>query len=83
MTLFLYALGSVIYDVFTIWLAMLGVLLAWDLVESKMRRSRMDSFRSTGAAAAYFTALAVLAGFISNDIVAPALGAGINYFFAG
>lgn len=85
MTIFLYSLGSILFDVFTIWLAMLGVLFVFDLLVSKCRRKRnrrrLARLSETAGAATMVTVFALLAGSVDHYIMTPALGAGINFFF--
>ena len=85
---FLYALGSIIYDVFTIWLAMLGVLLVYgysmgicDRLLKYRKRIRSRLHGEHMLAAAIFTGMALAAGTVDHYILSPALGTGINFFF--
>lgn len=87
---FLYALGSIVYDVLTIWLAMLGVLLVWgygsgilDRLRGRRKRIRSEFSGEHMLGATIFTAFALAAGTVDHYILTPALGAGINFFFAG
>lgn len=87
MTVFLYALGSIAYQMFTLWLALIGVLLAFDVVASKFRsrrnRRRLNSLGETATHAALFGAFALAAAAVDTYLLSPALGSGINFFFAG
>lgn len=84
---FLYSIGSVLYQFFTLWLATIGVLLVWDIYVSKCRRKRNRleleswSYRSRFAFACTLTL--VFAAAVDAYLISPALGAGINFFFAG
>lgn len=87
MTVFLYAFGSIVYQIFTLWLAMLGVLLLWDVTYSKLRskryRRRLASLSANAGAAIVLTAFALAAAAVDLYLLSPALGSGINFFFAG
>lgn len=49
MTQFYYVLGVTLYSIFTLWLAMLGVLITWDVLVSKARtRHRRRSLNTWG-----------------------------------
>lgn len=84
MTGFFFALGYLIYDIFTIWLAMLGVLFIFDVAVSKLRRRRLklQSWLDHVSAASIFTAFALAAGTVDHYILSPALGAGIQFFWS-
>ena len=87
MTQFLYAFGSIVYHILTLWLAMLGVLLLWDVAVSKLRskynRRRLTSLAETAVVALVLVGLALLAAAVDTYMLSPALGSGINFFFAG
>jgi uncharacterized membrane protein YbhN (UPF0104 family) len=87
MTVFLYAVGSIVYQVLTLWLAMLTLLLLWDVAVSKLRgkrdRRRLDPLGSLAARAIVLTGLALIAAAVDLYLLTPALGTGINFFFAG
>lgn len=87
---FLYALGSIVYDVLTIWLAFLGVIMVWgffvgglNYLTGNRKRFRSDLHGEHLLTATIFTAFALAAGTVDHYILTPALGAGINFFFAG
>jgi hypothetical protein len=85
MTQFLYAFGSIIYQILTLWLAMLGVLVLFDAAVSKLRRYRrpMEPLGNAAISAAVLVGFALLAAAVDTYILSPTLGAGINFFFAG
>lgn len=84
---FLYNVGFIVYQIFTLWLAMLGVLMAWDVVISKLRskrrRRRLCDATEYVMHASILTVFALAAACFDTYILSPTLGAGINFFFAG
>lgn len=81
---FIYILGHILYDCFTLWLAMVGALFLWDVVNSKCRKRKrpLEGWRDYTFHGAILTAFALAAGSIDFYLLSPALGAGINFFFA-
>lgn len=86
MEYFLYALGTLAYNVFVLWLAMIGVIAVFDICVSKLRhrrnRRRLNSLSDWSVTAAALTLFALAAGTVDHYILAPALDGGINFFFA-
>lgn len=84
---FIYAVGTIVVQVFTLWLAMLGVLFLWDVAYSKLRSKRsrcgLFSVAENAITAAILTAFALAAGSLDYYIITPGLESGISYFFAG
>jgi uncharacterized membrane protein YbhN (UPF0104 family) len=68
-----------------LWLAMIGVLLAFDILASKCRRNRKKLIPAgrLAFAAGVFTFFSVAADIVATHLLVPALGAGINFYFAG
>lgn len=84
---FYYSLGATLYCIFTLWLAMLGVLLTWDVLVSKVRtrrnRRRLNTWGDQLLGATVLTVCAFAAATVDTYLLTPTLGAGINFFFAG
>lgn len=87
MSQFLYSIGAILYQTFTLWLAVMGVLLVWDIYISKCRGKRNRVELESWGYRAHFsfsvTIVALLAGSVDHYLLTPTLGAGINFFFEG
>lgn len=87
MSAFLYAVGSIMYQTFTLWLAVIGVHLVWDICVSKCCRQRnriaLESWSFRARFSFGVTTMAIMAATIDSYLLTPTLGAGINFFFAG
>lgn len=80
---FIYTLGWLLYDCFTLWLAMVGALFLWDVVNSKCRKRTLplEGVRAYAFHGVLLTAFALAAGSLDYYILTPTLGSGINFFF--
>lgn len=85
MTQFLYMLGSILFQLGTLWLGILVMLFSWDVLCSKCRkrRQRLESIKTLAVFTSAVTVLALAGAAVDTYLITPALGSGINFFFAG
>lgn len=80
---FLYTAGSMLVVVLLSWLGMFIVLLGFDALASKARKLCRESVAVLLGISGAFTVLAYAGDMLAFYIIAPAVGAGYSFFFAG